>query len=65
MENKRRISELTLEDIEYIYENQSGLVETNNPHGDEDFMVILKRGAEKLNKIKEARRKTEEQNTNK
>ena len=57
MENKRRMSELTLEDIEELYKTQSGLVETNSPHGNEDFMVILKRGAEKLNKIKKEKSK--------
>jgi len=51
MSNKK-ISDLTVEDIEKIYSDQSGFVESNHPYGEENFMVLIKRGADKVNSIK-------------
>ena len=50
--DKKKISDLTVEDIKKIYSNQSGFVESNHPYGNEDFMVLIKRGADKINNAK-------------
>ena len=53
----KKIANLTVEDIEAIYDLESDFVEVNHRYSDEDFMTLLIQGAEKTNEAKRMRAK--------